>query len=60
MRRLLAVLVICLAGCSGFQANRSSEAVDLDLSAIGTGNPAVAPSNAPGYMDGLPMDMRTR
>jgi hypothetical protein len=64
MRRsvIIAALLISpfAAGCNGLQANKSSEAVDIDLSAIGTGKPAIRPSNAPGFIDGQPQDMRTK
>jgi hypothetical protein len=64
MRRFvpLAALLISLfaTGCSGWQANRSSQAVDINPFALGTGNPVIQPSNAPGFINGQPQDMRTR
>jgi hypothetical protein len=62
MRRLLAVAALILplvntGGCSWQgQANRSSQAVDIDP----WRNPAIVPANGPGYVDGVPQDMRTK
>jgi hypothetical protein len=52
-----AALLLPLAGCSGWQANKSSQAVDFDPSAYGA---MLSPSNAPGFMDGDAQDMRTK
>jgi hypothetical protein len=58
MRRVLAVAAVLFSlfagGCSGWQATRSSEAVDIDPL---RGN--IQPASGPGFMNGLPQDMRT-
>ena len=65
MRYFVAVAVLflsltCLEGCTWqWQANKSSEAVDINPFA-GPGEPVISPSNGPGYMNGVPQDMRTR
>ena len=64
MRRGLAVAAVWLSlgagGCTAWQANKSSQAVDIDPFALGTGNPVIQPSNGPGFVDGQPQDLRTR
>lgn len=57
MLRLLAVAVFLfsLTGCSAWQANSSSQAVDFDPFA-----PSLTPANGNGYVDGEGLDMRTR
>ena len=60
MRRFWALLLLTLAGCSGWQPTRGSQAVDVDPWAIGAGGQAITPSNAPGFINGEPQDMRTR
>jgi hypothetical protein len=64
MRHALAVaalpFALALAGCAGWQANKGSQAVDINPFAAGTGEPVIRPSNGPGFMDGQPQDMRTR
>jgi hypothetical protein len=60
---LAAALFIAFAGvgCSfNWQANKASEAVYVDPSAIDTGNPVITPANGPGYVDGQNQDMRTK
>src|SRR5262245_48870282 len=65
MRRLLAAATLLLAlfaaagGCA-WQANRGSQAVDINPLALGSGDPVISPSNAFGYSNGEAMDMRTR
>jgi hypothetical protein len=57
---LLSLTGVCgCAGWSGWQANKGSQAVDFDLGAVGSGQSAITPSNAPGYMNGMPQDMRS-
>jgi hypothetical protein len=64
MRRLLAAatLLLTLADAGGctWQANRGSQAVDVNPLALGPGDPVISPSNAPGYSNGEALDMRTR
>jgi hypothetical protein len=63
MFRILAVLALLLplvAGCGIWQANRASQAVDVDPLAFGTGGAVFTPANGPGYMNGEPQDMRRR
>jgi len=56
MRHILAVATVLISlfagGCEGWQANRSSEAVDI--------GPGIQPANGPGFMNGQPQDLRTR
>jgi hypothetical protein len=52
-------LILCAGGCrSTWEANHASEAVTIDWSAIGSGQPAITPADGPGYMNGMPQDMR--
>ena len=61
MLRMSAVLLLFLAGCSGvWQANSASQAVDINPAALGTGNPVFTPSNAPGFINGEPQNLKTR
>ena len=65
MRRLLAasaLLCLALAGSGGcaWQANRGSQAVDVNPLALGSGEPVLSPSNSVGYTNGEAWDMRTR
>jgi hypothetical protein len=54
---LLAMFIA--AGCSGFQANRASQAVDFNPLAMGSGQAALTPANGPGFVNGEAMDMRS-
>jgi hypothetical protein len=64
MRRFIVAVALFIslfaAGCEAWQANRSSQAVDIDPFAVGSGSPVFQPSNAPGFINGQPQDMRTR
>ena len=40
-------------------ANASKD-VDVDTGAVGAGAQAVVPASGPGFLDGQPLDMRTR
>jgi hypothetical protein len=65
MRRLGAVAALLIflagAGCSWtWQANKSSQAVDVHPLAVGSGDPVFTLSNGPGYMNGDPQDARTK
>ncbi len=56
---VVAALLVALAqaGCAdSWQANRSSQAVDVGL----WNDPAFSPANGPGYMDGTAQDMRSK
>jgi len=55
-----ALLFLFAGGCEGWQANRSSQAVDINQNAIGTGRPAMQPASGAGFMDGQPQNMRSR
>lgn len=55
----LLVLLLFGNGCT-WQANRASQAVDIDPFAIGSGEPVVRPSNSYGYIDGQAQDMRSK
>jgi len=57
---IILLIPVCLGGCAiqGCQPGGSgSQAVDINPAAFGSGQ-VISPSNAPGYMDGEPMDMR--
>jgi hypothetical protein len=56
----LLCLLVCAGGCMAWQANKSSQAVDIDPFAIGSGEPVFKPSNGPGYINGDAQDMRTK
>jgi hypothetical protein len=65
MRRFLAAAALLLplagaGGCSPWLANKGSQAADIDPFAVGSGQPVFQPSNALGYSDGIPTDMRTK
>ena len=60
MARTLAILALIItpvvaSGCAGctWQANRASQAVTY------TPGEGLSPADGPGYMNGLPQDMRT-
>ena len=48
------------AGGCGWQANRGSQAVEVNPLALGSGDPVISPSNAFGYSNGEALDVRTR
>ncbi len=52
-------LVVCAGGCT-WQANKGSDAVEINPLNYGSANPVVQLSNAPGYMNGQAFDMRSR
>ncbi len=52
-----AALLLPLAGCSGWQANKASQAVDIGTSSDGA---LISPSNSYGYVNGEAMDMRSK
>jgi hypothetical protein len=56
---VLVFIVSTVCGCT-WQANRSSEAVQIDPGAIGSGQSVFAPANGWGYVDGEAMDMRSK
>jgi hypothetical protein len=56
----LTLLLLSTTGCTDWQASKSSQAVDVNPFAIGSGEPVVAPSNDNRYINGEPLDMRTR
>jgi hypothetical protein len=65
MFRILAVVLLLLpltvTGCSStWQANRASQAVDINPLAILSGQPVLSPANGPGYINGEALDMRRR
>ena len=62
MRRLLAVAAfLCtLTGCSGWQANNASEAMDVNPLGFLSGEPTFTPANGPGFVNGDSLDMRTK
>ena len=64
MPRLLAavLLLVLLAGSGGctWQANRGSQAVDINPGAIGSGESVFTPSNSFGNVNGESLDMRTK
>jgi hypothetical protein len=63
MRRFLAAaaLMLALVGAGGctWQANSGSQPVEINPFAVGSGN-VFNSASGPGYMDGEPLDMRTR
>ena len=65
MLRILAMIVLLLlvaaGGCSfgPYQANNASQGVDINPFALGSGQ-VISPANDRYYMNGEPMDMRTR
>jgi hypothetical protein len=56
----LTLSLLGLSGCADWQANKSSQAVDFNPFAIGSGEPVFTPSNDNRYVNGEPLDMRTR
>jgi len=57
---MMALLVTLFAiGCT-WQANQSSTAVEINPYNYGSGSPVIQPSNAPGYMNGQAVDMRSK
>jgi hypothetical protein len=64
MRRLLAVAAffvsLTVVGCSSWQANNASEAVDFNPFAVFSGESVFSPANGPGYSNGDSLDMRTK
>src|SRR5262249_2278086 len=58
----VATLVLVLAGACGctWQANRGSQAVDINPFALGSRDPVISPSNSYGYSNGEALDMRTK
>jgi hypothetical protein len=64
MLRILAVAALLLplagTGCSAWQANSGSQAVDIDPFAVGSGRAVFSPSNEPGYINGDPQDVRSK
>jgi hypothetical protein len=65
MRRVLTAAVLLLpfagaGGCAAWQANKGSQAVDINPLAVGSGEPVISPSNSYGYLDGVPLDMRSK
>ena len=63
VRVLAVVLVVCPLLCAGgcaWQANSGSQAVDINPLAMFSGDSVFNPASGPGYMDGQPMDMRTK
>jgi hypothetical protein len=49
------------AGCQEtWQANRASQAVNVNPFGVASGEPVFTPSNSPGYINGDSQDMRTR
>ncbi len=62
MPRLLVVaaFLCALAGCSGWQANSASEAMDVNPLGALWGEPVFTPANGPGYVNGDSLDMRSR
>jgi hypothetical protein len=64
MRRVVAVAAVLTSlfavGCAGWQANKGSQAIDIDPTAIGTADPVIQPSNGGGFVHGEPLNMRTK
>lgn len=64
MRCFVVVMTVLIslsaAGCFTWQANNGSQAVDVNPLAYGSGAPVIQLSNAPGYMNGQPFDMRSK
>ncbi|HZZ79272.1 MAG TPA: hypothetical protein VFE62_12190 [Gemmataceae bacterium] len=59
---LAVLLPIFVGGCSafGWQASSASQGLDINPLNWGTGQSVISPSNAPGFTNGEPLDMRSR
>ncbi len=51
------LIVLFVSGCT-WQANSSSDAVEINPLSYGSGTPVIQLSNAPGYENGQPYDRR--
>jgi hypothetical protein len=56
----VALILSLLGGCADWQANKSSQAVDINPFAFGSGDSVFTPSNDNRYMNGDAQDMRSR
>ncbi len=56
----LILSVLGTSGCADWQANKSSQAVDINPFAIGSGESVFTPSNDNRYVNGDAQDMRSR
>jgi hypothetical protein len=56
----LTLVLLGLIGCADWQANKSSQAVDINPCAIGSTEPVITPSNDNRYLNGEALDMRSR
>ncbi len=61
MLRILTAMMLLLPSVAGgctWQANNSSQGVNIDPFAFGSGQQVISPANGPGYVNGEAMDMR--
>jgi hypothetical protein len=52
-------MIVLSGGCT-WQANKGSDAVEINPLNYGSSTPMIQLSNAPGYMNGQAFDMRSR
>jgi hypothetical protein len=53
------LFVLASTGCSPWQANKASEAIEINPFA-GSGDSFLSPANGPGFVNGEAQDARTR
>ncbi|HEX4613784.1 MAG TPA: hypothetical protein VH092_36725 [Urbifossiella sp.] len=51
------LLLLLVPGC-GTVGGSNGMAYDVDATRIGSGQPVATPSNSPGYVDGVPYNLR--